>query len=213
MSNRPDPSAVPPKVVPVAVSARHVHLSRADCDRLFGAGHELRPARDISQPGQWAAEETVNLVGPKGRIDGVRIIGPLRKESQVEISRTDEFKLGIDAPIRMSGELDGTPGIVVEGQLGPIPLDHGVIQAQRHIHMSPVEAVSFGVANHEEVQVRVTDHAGLRATIFDDVVVRVSPDYELEMHLDTDEANACDWQPGGVGHVIRKTLRRGPPNS
>ncbi|HEV8324926.1 MAG TPA: phosphate propanoyltransferase [Myxococcota bacterium] len=204
MSHAADPVAVPPKTVAVSVSARHVHLSRADCDRLFGTGYELVPDRPISQPGQWAAVEKLNLVGPRGRIDGVRIIGPLRKESQVEIARTDEIKLGLDAPIRLSGELAGTPGLVLEGPRGPVPIDHGVIQAQRHIHASPAEAEALGVADREEVQVRVTDPDGERSLVFDDVIVRVSPDYALEMHVDTDEGNACDWQPGFRGHVIRK---------
>ena len=195
-------SAAPHPRVPLAVSARHVHLSRTDCDRLFGPGYELRPQRDISQPGQWAAEETLNVVGPRGRLERVRIIGPLRAETQVEISRTDEYALGIDAPIRLSGVLDGTPGIVLEGPRGPVEIARGVIQAQRHIHATPADAAALAVRDHEEVQVRVSDPDDARSLIFADVIVRVSPEYALEMHLDTDEANACDYKPGMTGEVL-----------
>ena len=188
--------------VPISTSVRHVHLSRGHVAQLFGSGHELTVKSELSQPGQYACEETVMLVGPKGKIPKVRVLGPERSETQVEISRTDEFVLGIDAPIRPSGEIDGTPGLELVGPKGKVRLEHGVIQAQRHIHMSPADADRFGVRDKDWVMVRV---GGERGIIFDDVLVRVNKDYRLDMHLDTDESNAADLHPGSWG-----TLLRGP---
>ena len=184
--------------IPLSTSAHHVHLSRSDFEALFGPGRELTPRSELSQPGQFAAVETVNLVGPKGRVDKVRILGPFRKESQVEIARTEEFKLGIDAPIRESGDLAGTPGIVIEGEKGTIRLERGVICARRHIHMSPEEALRLGLRDKDVVLVRVK---GGRELIFGDVLVRVNPAYRLDMHLDTDEANAAEITEGVVGYI------------
>jgi acetate kinase len=184
--------------IPLSTSAHHVHISRADFDVLFGPGKDLTPRSDLSQPGQFAAAETVNLVGPKGRIEKVRILGPLRKESQVEVSRTEQFKLGIDAPIRDSGDLEGTPGIVIEGELGSVRLDKGVISAKRHIHMSPEEALGLGLRDRDVVMVRVK---GVRELIFGDVLVRVHPTYRMDMHLDTDEANAAQITAGTTGFI------------
>jgi acetate kinase len=140
----------------------------------------------------------VNLVGPKGRIDRVRVLGPVRPESQVEIARTEEFKLGIDAPIRHSGDLAGTPGITLEGPAGQVRLERGVICAMRHIHMSPEDALAFAVRDRDVVRIRVP---GDRSLIFGDVVVRVDPNFRLDMHIDTDEANAAELSPGAVGYV------------
>ncbi len=196
--------------VPISTSVRHVHLSHAHVAELFGPGHGLTVKSELSQPGQYACEETVTLVGPKGRIPKVRVLGPERPETQVEISRTDEFLLGIDAPIRASGELEGTPGLRLEGPRGAVDLARGVIQAQRHIHMSPEDAARFGVRDRDWVMVRV---GGERGIIFDDVLVRVSEHYRLDMHLDADEANAADLHPGATGVVLRQaTLVKPEPN-
>lgn len=187
--------------IPIAVSARHVHLTPASVEALFGPGHQLGVHKSISQPGQYAARETVDLVGPKGRIAHVRVLGPPRKSDQVEISRTDEFTLGIDAPVRESGDLDNTPGIRLEGPHGAITLRRGVICALRHIHMTHGDAAAFGVQNGDRVDVRV-DTDG-RDLTFGDVLVRVRDDYRLEMHVDTDEANAAGITPGDLGALER----------
>ncbi len=184
--------------VPISVSVRHVHLSQSDFETLFGKGKTMTPRSELSQPGQFACVETVNLVGPKGRVNGVRLLGPPRRESQVEISRTEEFQLGIDAPIRESGDLEGTPGIVIEGDIGTVRLEKGVICAMRHIHMSPENALGFGLRNRDVIRVRVPGERGL---IFGDVLVRVDPNYRLDMHLDTDEANAAEISGGAVGFI------------
>jgi acetate kinase len=183
--------------IPIAISARHVHLTVASVEALFGAGHRLAPARPISQPGQFAAAETVTLIGPAGRIQHVRIVGPERGVDQVEIARTDEFVLGIDAPVRESGDLARTPGIRIEGPAGTIVLTSGVICPLRHIHMSPRDAATFGVEDGDRVDVHVQS-AGRELT-FGDVRVRVHPSYALEMHLDTDEGNAAGLGAGASG--------------
>jgi len=195
--------------IPISASVRHVHLSREHVEMLFGTGHELTVKAELSQPGQFACEETVVLVGPKNSIQKVRVLGPVRAETQVEVSRTDEIALGIDAPIRASGELQDTPGIELQGPNGRVTLDRGVIQAQRHIHMSPEEALQFGVKDRDWVMVRV---GGARGIIYDDVLVRVHPDYRLDMHLDTDEANAADLHPGSTGTILKgQTIVRPEP--
>jgi acetate kinase len=158
----------------------------------------MTPRSDLSQPGQFAAVETVNLIGPKGRIDHVRILGPVRKESQVEIARTEQFKLGIEVPIRDSGDTEGTPGITIEGESGSVDLDKGVICAKRHIHISPEEALNLGLRDKDVVRVKVK---GIRELIFGDVLVRVNPNYRLDMHLDTDEANAAQISAGTAGYI------------
>lgn len=192
-----------PLRIPVAVSARHAHLSQATIEKLFGAGYRLKVRKMLSQTGQYAAEETVTLVGPRGRISGVRLMGPPRDHDQIEISRTDEFALGVDAPVRISGDLENTPGITLEGPTGSTTVPSGLITARRHIHMSPNDALRFGVRDHDTVQVRI-DSDG-RDLTFGDVTVRVSPDYTLEMHLDTDEANAAGIERG----EIRARISRG----
>lgn len=187
--------------IPVAVSARHAHLTQATLDRLFGQGYQLQPRMALSQPGQFSAEEAVSLIGPRGRIDKVRLMGPPRAQDQVEISRTDEFVLGVDAPVRLSGDLANTPGITLEGPNGQISIPHGVIAARRHIHMSPQDAERFGLWDHDTVSVKI-DSDG-RDLTFNDVVVRVSPKFQLEMHLDTDEANAAGVAKGETGELER----------
>ncbi|EOD1041620.1 phosphate propanoyltransferase [Citrobacter farmeri] len=174
--------------IPLGVSNRHVHLSAEDYSHLF-PGHPISEKKGLLQPGQYAAEQTVTLMGPKGQLKNVRLLGPLRSTSQVEISRTDARTLGIAAPLRMSGNLKGTPGIRLVSPFGEVELPSGVIVAQRHIHMSPLDALILRVAHGDSVSVAIegTD----RRLIFDNVAVRVSPDMRLEMHIDTDEANAA----------------------
>ncbi|EMP6173121.1 MULTISPECIES: phosphate propanoyltransferase [Citrobacter] len=174
--------------IPLGVSNRHIHLNAEDYARLF-PGHPISEKKGLLQPGQYAADQTVTLVGPKGQLKNVRLLGPLRSTSQVEISRTDARTLGIAAPLRMSGNLKGTPGIRLVSPFGELELTSGVIVAQRHIHMSPLDALILRVAHGDSVSVAIegTD----RRLIFDNVAVRVSPDMRLEMHIDTDEANAA----------------------
>ena len=186
--------------IPVAVSARHLHLCAASFEKLFGPGKQPTRWRDISQPGQFACEEKVNLIGPRGRIDGVRLLGPLRGKDQVEVSRTDEFKLGVDAPVRDSGKTDGSAPIVLEGPAGTLHLKEGLICAKRHIHMAPADAKRFGVQDGDEVEVKVS--GGPRDLTFGDVLIRVSPMFVLEMHIDTDEANAAELDQGATGGLV-----------
>ena len=186
--------------IPIAVSARHIHLTRDAVNHLFGEGHKLQVHRPISQPGQFAAVEKVDLIGPKRSIKGVRVIGPVRPRVQVEISRTDEFTLGIDAPIRNSGDVKNSPGITLVGPKGTLNIKEGVICARRHIHMTPDDAKKFGVKDKDVVEVAI-DSAGRNLT-FGDVLVRVSRRYVLEMHIDTDEANAAELRPDVQGVLI-----------
>lgn len=191
---------VKPLTIPVAVSARHVHLTQETVEALFGPGANLTEYRPLSQPNQFAANERVNLIGPKRTIESVRVLGPTRSKNQVEISTTDEFALGLDAPVRASGHVEGTPGITLEGPAGRVTLTEGVICAWRHIHMQPEDAERFGVADKDVVDVRIESE--MRDLIFGDVLVRVSPKYRLEMHIDTDEANAAGISRGTEGVLV-----------
>lgn len=174
--------------IPLGVSSRHIHLSTADYLRLFPE-QPISEKKPLMQPGQFAAEQVVTLEGPKGKLHNVRLLGPLRNASQVEISRTDARTLGITAPLRMSGDLSGTPGIRLISPFAELEITSGVIVAQRHIHMSPLDALIYGVTHGDKVAVAIEgDERGL---IFENVAVRVSPDMRLEMHIDTDEANAA----------------------
>ena len=186
--------------IPIAVSGRHVHLDRKTFARLFGTTAEPTHYKDLSQPGQYACQEKLNLVGPRGRIDGVRLLGPLRSKNQVEVSRTDEFLLGVDAPVRDSGRVTGSAPIRLEGPEGAVNLPEGLICARRHIHMHTDDAERFGVNNKDEVEVAIT--GGPRELIFGDVLVRVSPGYKLEMHIDTDEANAAELASNTSGTIV-----------
>jgi len=175
--------------VPLEVSARHVHLSKEDLEKLFGKGYELTVIKAISQRGQYAARETVTLKTEKGEIPNVRIVGPVRKQSQVEISRTDALKLGLNPPLRVSGGVEGSPGIIlIEPEGNKIELKEGVIIAKRHIHASPEEAAMYGLKNGQIVSVKV---GGERGLTFDNVVVRIDPTFVWAFQLDTDEANAA----------------------
>jgi acetate kinase len=184
--------------VPIEVSAHHVHLTQEHVETLFGPGHTLTPASELSQPGQFASEEQVTLVGPKGRIERVRVLGPVRSATQVEIAMTEQFKLGIHPPIRESGDIKDTPGVVLEGPAGTVTLEQGVVCALRHIHMTPEDALRFGVKDKCTVRVRVP---GDRELLFGDVLVRVHPNFRLAMHVDTDEANAANIKTGMLGYI------------
>lgn len=186
--------------IPVGISGRHVHVSREHLDILYGAGYQLQPIKDLSQPGQFACQETVDLVTNKGSFKGVRILGPERKKSQIEIALTDAIKLGIKPPVRDSGDHAGSPGLTLVGPKGSVELSSGVIAACRHIHMTPDEAEKFGLRDKEIVKVCC---GGERGLIFDQVLVRVDPSFALEMHIDTDEGNAAMLKTGDTVEVIR----------
>ena len=188
--------------VPVGISNRHIHLTREHVEALFGKGYELTKLKDLSQPGQFACKEQLTIVGPSMRaIEGVRVLGPERKRSQVEISRTDSYVLKVKPPVRESGSLDGSAPITIIGPKGIVTLDEGCIIANRHIHMSVDEGKAFGVTDGEYVDVEVI---GERRTAFYDVQVRVHPDFRLEMHVDTDDANAA-----GIGYGFKvKMIKR-----
>jgi len=186
--------------VPAAASGRHVHLCRADAAKLFGTGYELKISRMLSQPGQYACEEKIALAGPKGRIEGVRVLGPERKETQVEISLTDSFKLGIEPVLRMSGNIEGTPGCTLIGPAGDVKLDKGVIVAARHLHISDEEAAAFGLKNGDIVGAK---KKGERETVFGNILVRAGREHSLELHIDTDEANAAAIKNGDLLELIK----------
>ena len=176
------------KEIPVGISNRHVHLSKTDLNTLFGQGFQLSVMKDLSQPGQYASEQKVTLVGPKGVIENVRILGPVRDKTQVEVSLSDGFKLGIKAPLRDSGDLEGTSSITLVGPKGSVTIKEGTIIAARHIHMHTEDAKKFNVVDKERVSIKIP---GPRGLVFNEVLVRVSEKYQLEMHVDLDEANAA----------------------
>ena len=184
----------------VGVSNRHVHLTKEDLGILFGKDHELTHKKDLGQPGQFACEEMVVIAGPKGAIEKVRVLGPIRKATQIEISRTDSFKLGIKASVKESGDIENTPGIVIIGPKGTLVKDKGTIIAMRHIHMTPEDAKHYGVTNGQIVKV-LCEKEG-RKTIFDDVVIRVREDMALEFHVDTDEGNAALLNTGDYVYIV-----------
>lgn len=189
--------------IPVRISGRHIHIARKDLDLVYGKGYALTKYRDLAQPGQFAANETLTIVGPKGVIEEVRILGPLRSETQVEISGTDGYHLGIEPPVRDSGDIAGSPGIVLVGPSGAVTLREGVILAATHIHMSPADAANVGLKESDRVQVLVD---GERDLIFNGVLVRVDKNFITEMHLDTDEANAAVIDDGSCVRIIGKIL-------
>jgi putative phosphotransacetylase len=174
----------------VTVSARHVHLTDEDVETLFGSGHKLTVMKELHQEGFFAAEETVMVVGPRRRmLPTVRVLGPTRPKSQVELAFTDGISLGIDLPVRQSGRTEGTPGCVLVGPEGVVDLREGVIRAERHVHMGPADARRYGVADGQRMSLRVESAC---STVFEDLLVRVGEKIKLEVHLDTDEGNACD---------------------
>lgn len=185
----------------VETSARHVHVTREVLNILFGEGYELTVKKMLSQPGQYASAERIDVVGPKKTLAGVSILGPIRPETQVELSMTDARSIGIAAPVRESGQIAGSGACKLVGPKGEVEISEGVIVAKRHIHMTKADAAEFGVADKQVVSVKV-DSAD-RSLIFGDVVVRVSDSYALAMHIDTDESNAAGMAPGTMGEVIK----------
>lgn len=186
--------------IPVEASGRHIHLSRADADSLFGEGYQFTKVKDLSQPGQYACKERVTVTGPKGSIHNVIVLGPVRKQSQMEVSLTDALALGIKAPVRQSGDTKGSPGITVTNGSRSVTLAEGIIVAKRHIHMTPEDAQKFNVKDGEIVKVKVS---GSRPVIFEDTVVRVSKDFRTYMHIDYDEANACGYNKDSWGIIVK----------
>ena len=183
----------------VETTARHVHLSREDLDILFGKGFELTFKKDLSQPGQFATNERVTVVGPKREIANISILGPVRKQTQVELSATDARSVGIPIVVRESGDLAGTPGCKIVGPCGEVEISEGVIVAKRHIHLTPDSAAEFGVEDKQIVSVEIKGTG--RSTVFGDVVIRVSEKFAPAMHIDTDESNAC--LSNGEGYIIK----------
>lgn len=187
------------KELPIALSNRHLHLSKEDIEKLFGEGYELTRAKDLGQPGQYACEEKVDAVGPRGTIKGIRVLGPARENTQVEVSFADARSLGVDAVLRDSGDVEGTPGIKLVGPKGEVELEKGVIAAARHIHFSTEDAEKFGVKDKDIVKVRV---GGERGLVFENVLARVSPSYALEMHVDIEEGNAAGVKNGQIVEIV-----------
>ena len=190
-----------PNRVPLGVSNKHLHLTQEHVEILFGKGQQLTNMKDVKQPGQFACEECVKIIGPKGEFPKVRVLGPARNETQIELSMTDARTLGVNVPIRESGKLEGTPGLILEGPCGRVELDHGAIAALRHIHMTPDIAEQLGLKDGDCVGV---ESSGLRPTLFRDVLVRVSPKYAYEMHIDTDEANAAGLKNNDILKIVKK---------
>ena len=183
--------------VELEASGRHVHVTKEQAQELFG--HPLTPKRPLSQPGQYLANERVTVIGPKGEFQNVAVLGPERKAGQVEISLTDARTLGVEAPVRLSGDVKGSPGILLRGEKGCVTLPEGVIAAQRHIHLTPEDARKFGVTDKQTVRLKTYT---ARPVVFEDVAVRVSPDFASYVHLDYDEANACGFQKGDLGRIL-----------
>ena len=189
------------KTVLVETSARHAHISQEHLEILFGEGYELTKKKDLSQPGQYACEERIAVIGPKGQFPGVSILGPVRPATQVEISASDARSIGVAAVVRESGDIAGTPGCKIVGPKGEIEIENGVIVAKRHIHMTTADAAEFGLTDSQVVSVKIDSNG--RSLVFGDVVVRVSDSYALAMHIDTDESNAAGCTPGMLGEVIK----------
>lgn len=186
--------------VKIGLSNKHLHLSEEHIEALFGAGHKLTPSKELVQPGQFACEEKIDIVGPKKELKGIRVLGPARPETQVELAMTDARTIGIKAPVRESGKLEGTPGCKLVGPCGEVELDHGVIVALRHVHLSPAQAAEAGVKDKEVVSIKIEGERGL---VFDNVLVRSGDAHEKEVHLDTDEGNAAGCGPNSVCTIIK----------
>ena len=187
--------------VPVGISVRHIHLSRADVDRLFGRNYQLTPKKQLSQPGQYACEECLDVIGPKGELKKVRILGPERKATQIELAQTDCRNIGITAPVRSSGNTAGTPGITLRGPLGEITVPEGVIIADRHLHMSEGEAAAFGLKDGDHVRIQVD---GVKPGVLGNVLVRAGKGHSLDLHIDTDDGNAFLLRQGQLVTVLGK---------
>ena len=189
------------KTLPIALSNRHIHISQKALDTIFGEGYELTKMKDLSQPGQYACEEKVDVVGPKKTIKGVRILGPVRPDTQLEVSITDAFTLGVAPMIRNSGDVVDTPGVRIVGPKGEVEIEKGTIVAARHIHMHTKDGEEFGVKDGEIVSIKVP---GPRGLVFDNVLVRVHPSYALEMHVDIEEGNAAGIRNGDMVEIIKQ---------
>jgi len=183
--------------VELEASGRHVHVTKEQALQLFG--HPLTPERPLSQPGQYLAKERVTVLGPKGKFENVAVLGPERKAGQVEVSLTDARILGISAPVRMSGDVEETPGCILIGERGQVQLRQGVIAAKRHIHLTPEDAARFGVKDRQNVRLQTYT---ARPVVFSDVAVRISPEFASFVHLDYDEANACGFHKGDLGRIL-----------
>ena len=186
--------------VKIGLSNKHLHLQKEHIEILFGKGHELTPTKPLVQPGQFACEEKVDIVGPKNTLKGIRVLGPARPETQVEVAMTDARTLGIKAPVRESGKLEGTPGCKIVGPCGEVEIDHGVIVALRHVHLSPAQAEEAGVKDKDIVSIKIEGERGL---VFNNVLVRSGDAHEREVHLDTDEGNAAGFGPDAVCTIIK----------
>lgn len=186
-------------LIPIEASGRHVHLKKEDIDRLFGEDYQMTINRELSQPGQYQYMERVTLIGPKNIIKNVSILGPARNRTQVEVSKTDALTLGLDPPIRESGDLDGAASIYIASEKGVIKVEEGLIIAKAHIHMTPEDAKKMKLEDRDIVKVRVKSQ---RPILFEDILVRVNKNYKLNMHIDYDEANACGFQPGIMGELV-----------
>jgi len=185
--------------IPVEVSARHCHLNQRDLEKLFGKSYQLKILKMVSQPGQWASFEEIKIKGPKGELK-LRIVGPARSQTQVELSVTECYRLGINPVLKVSGNLKGTPGAILAGPKGIIKIKQGVIVAQRHLHLAPNEAKSLKIKSGKLVSVKIK---GPRGLIFDNVIVRSGAGHKKSFQIDTDEGNACGWQPGIKGELIK----------
>ncbi len=192
-------AAMGTRFVPAGVSARHVHLSREDLDRLFGPGYALHPCKALSQPGQFAAAEKVAVAGPRGELANVRVLGPVRGKTQVELTFSEAKKLGVPGQVRMSGDVDGTPGCTLRGPAGQLAIPQGVIVPARHLHLSPQQAACFGLKDGQAVSLRMS---GQRGGMLDQVICRVGEGHDLEVHLDTDEANALCVTDGDLLELV-----------
>ncbi|MCF7835148.1 phosphate propanoyltransferase [Candidatus Gracilibacteria bacterium] len=187
--------------IPIGISNRHIHLSQIDADKLFGKGYEFKVLKNLSQPGQFAYEETVVIKGPIGEIKNVRILGPVRKQTQVEIFVTDNYILGCNAPIRLSGDLKGSESLTVIGPKGSVYLQEGVIIAKRHLHITQSEADDRGLKNNQKIKIKTNN--GERGLIFDNVLVRITDSSALDFHIDMEEANASGLKMGDWGEIIK----------
>jgi putative phosphotransacetylase len=187
------------KKIHIGVSARHIHLSQEHIDLLFGQGYMLKEFKPLSQPGQFAADEVISVQGPKGRMDNIRILGPARGDTQLEISRTDSYALGLNPPLRQSGDIAGTPGIIIIGPAGVVAVEQGVIVAARHIHFHTKDALEWGITNKQMLKVKLN---GERPLILENVLARVSDQFTLDLHIDTDEANAAGVKTNEFAEIL-----------
>lgn len=187
------------KEVPISVSGRHLHLSRTDMDILFGTGSQLTVFKPISQPGQFASNEKVTIVGPRGQIDNLRILGPFRKETQIELAASDARRIGMKLPVRASGDIEGTPGVTIIGPRGQVTIQKGCMIAERHIHMTPQQAKDRGVQDGQMIRVQIDSEKG---GIMDQVYVHVREDFAYDMHVDSDDANAFMIGPDAAGRML-----------